>query len=1013
MLAGCFSRAAAQGPEFLKDINPGEKGSFFAFRVESKEYAEINGQLIFLARHEEYGLELWHTDGTAQGTQLLKDINPRGSAFPGSPNFTRLGNYIYFFADDGQQGLELWRTDGTEANTQLVQDLNPGPPPSVIAGFDSAYITTYGGELYFGATNGTESGLFKSNGQPGQITLVKSIESRRGLAAFAVSNNQLFFSGDDHIWKSDGTPAGTVSVSEDVFFEFGWSIDVNGTLLFTANDQPRGRNFELWRTDGTEEGTTKIREVLPDPLDGGTIPTISPVAIGNILYFAGNDGNSKGGGLWQSDGTRGGTRKIKEFNREVPRYLTRIGNTLIFNGHDGPTGSEPWIYRTDGTGVNLIADLITRTGSSSPTLFTAVDGKAYFSASCGTESVLFETDGTEENTFQVSGNFPNQARGAMRLGNQLIYWQDSGDGQGFELWKYDSSQGRLFGPVPNISITAEGETELCPDETLVLRATEVTGASYIWTRGGREIARSKEPTTTVKAEGRYTVRVERSCFTRKESADTINVVANFSPDRPTLTAPQGTVLCTGTQLPLSITPQPGTDYVLKRDGELLDIEVAQTFEVTEAGTYTVEATNVCSTVISNSLVISELTSLRPEISSAGPSALCAEGSVVLETLEADDVQYYWLLDGDTLDVNQNYLVAEEVGTYSVVLKGFCGSVSSEPFRVEASELPDRPTIAAQEGSSLCQQGEVVLEVANADGWRYQWIKDGAPVPEATTSQYTVTDAGIYEVEISNGCGSVLSGNQIPITGEGTLASPFAEAVESCAGQSVTLMAQGGAEGSYRWYDSPEASVPLPDQNLSSFTTPVLLESTTFYVATVSGACESERVAVPVTVRDALVADAGEDQTILIGQSVTLQGSGGADARWEPAAGLSNPTSYQPEARPEQTTTYTLTVTSEEGCVSTDEVTIIVDESLDIPDAFTPNNDGVNDAWVIEGLEQFPNCEVLVHNRWGVRVFQSRGYAVPWSGTAGGNVLPADTYFYKIDFHNDRQANLTGYVAIIR
>ena len=1012
-IVGCFRPAIAQGPEFIKEINPGKNGSFFAFRVESKEYIEINGRLIFLARHDVFGIELWYTDGTAEGTQLLKDIKPgENSGLPGNPNFTRLGNFVYFFADDGETGLELWRTDGTEANTQQVQDLNPGLPSSILVGRDTAYMAAYRGNLYLGATNGTESGLFVSNGQLGQVTLVKDIASSQGLASFEVSNDQLFFSASEGLWKTDGTADGTVPVSDDLFFDVGWSIDLNGTLVFTANDQPRSSNYELWKTDGTADGTVKLREIRPDPLDGGVIPSLGPVVIGNALYFTGQDGNSQGGGLYRTDGTPGGTQKVKEFNREVPRYFTVLEGALVFNGHEGATGSESWVYRPGSERPELINDLIPLDGSSNPTLFVTVGDRTYFSASCGRESALFETDGTEENTFQVSGNFPNQARGAMPLNGELLFWQDSDDGQGFELWKYNTAQGPLFEPVPDISIAAEGETSLCPDETLTLRATEVTGASYIWMRGKREVARGEAPTLEVREEGDYTVRVERSCFTRRESGDTISVITNVLPDTPELTAPQGAVLCAGTQIPLSIEPQAGVSYVLKRDDVALETEVGRTFRVGEAGSYVVEASTACGTATSEPLVVSELSSFSPEITPSGPSALCEGGGVVLETATAPDVQYYWLLEGDTLDADQNFLVAEAVGNYTVVLAGGCGSVSSEPFRVEEGSLPNRPEIVAQD-ANLCEVGSVTLEAPVSEGLRYQWLQDGDPIAEATNSTYTVTAAGIYEVEIANACGSVLSGNQIPITAEGTLAPPLAEAVDHCAGQSVVLTARGGTEGSYRWYDSPDATTPLPNEGLSRLTTPVLLESTTFYVATINGACESERVAVPVAVREELTADAGEDQTILLGQSATLQASGGVAIRWEPAEGLSDPTSYQPTASPKQTTTYTITVTSDNGCTAIDEVTVAVDESLDVPDAFTPNNDGVNDTWEIDGLEQFPNCEVLVYNRWGVRVFQSTGYAVPWSGTEGGQALAPDTYFYKIDFNDEQTANLTGYVAVIR
>jgi len=84
----------------------------------------------------------------------------------------------------------------------------------------------------------------------------------------------------------------------------------------------------------------------------------------------------------------------------------------------------------------------------------------------------------------------------------------------------------------------------------------------------------------------------------------------------------------------------------------------------------------------------------------------------------------------------------------------------------------------------------------------------------------------------------------------------------------------------------------------------------------------------------------------------------------------------------------------------------------IPNTFTPNGDGINDTWNIKSLDTYPNCSVVVFNRWGQNVYQSKGYGVPWDGTFNGSKLPAGTYYYVINLKNDSKL-LSGFVAIIR
>ncbi len=95
------------------------------------------------------------------------------------------------------------------------------------------------------------------------------------------------------------------------------------------------------------------------------------------------------------------------------------------------------------------------------------------------------------------------------------------------------------------------------------------------------------------------------------------------------------------------------------------------------------------------------------------------------------------------------------------------------------------------------------------------------------------------------------------------------------------------------------------------------------------------------------------------------------------------------------------------------VTVITDMVAD--DGFTPNGDGLEDYWEIDGSEHFPDITVEVVNRWGERVFQSKGYSDGrrWDGTRNGKQLPAGTYYYIITFNKGEFDPITGPVTIIR
>jgi gliding motility-associated-like protein len=110
-----------------------------------------------------------------------------------------------------------------------------------------------------------------------------------------------------------------------------------------------------------------------------------------------------------------------------------------------------------------------------------------------------------------------------------------------------------------------------------------------------------------------------------------------------------------------------------------------------------------------------------------------------------------------------------------------------------------------------------------------------------------------------------------------------------------------------------------------------------------------------------------------------------------------------------------TVQTDAACTTTaisQPVIINIIAKLTIPNTFTPNNDGVNDAWLISGISSYPNNSVSVFNRYGSLVYQAKNYGNNWRGLSNGRALPFATYYYVIDlgFKNTR---LSGWVTLLQ
>ena len=319
-----------------------------------------------------------------------------------------------------------------------------------------------------------------------------------------------------------------------------------------------------------------------------------------------------------------------------------------------------------------------------------------------------------------------------------------------------------------------------------------------------------------------------------------------------------------------------------------------------------------------------------------------------------------------------------------------------------------PVPGAANNSPKCIGESVTLSAAN--GQNYSWT---GPNGYITTGQAPViaplqeANAGKYYVQVTSDKGCTARDSTIVTVSSKVTANAGVD-ISICQGASTRLNATGGT--TYTWTSSRGLSLPGIASPLAS------PDTTTQYVVAVSNGVCTAYDSVVVTILSKPVANAGPDVKMLQGNTATLKGSAsGGNIRffWTPAAFISDISSLSPLINPPGDTTYTLHVISQNGCgFATDDVFVRVFKAIKIPNAFSPNNDGINDVWNIEALETYPDASLSVFNRYGQLIHTANGSSLPWTGTSKSKPLPVGTYYYVIDLKNGF-AKISGSILILR
>lgn len=297
---------------------------------------------------------------------------------------------------------------------------------------------------------------------------------------------------------------------------------------------------------------------------------------------------------------------------------------------------------------------------------------------------------------------------------------------------------------------------------------------------------------------------------------------------------------------------------------------------------------------------------------------------------------------------------------------------------------------------------VTYSWAPAAGLSATNIANPVASPAATTTYtLTITDA--------NGCTGI---DSMVLTVNVPIVPAMSSDTSICIGEAANLTATPGVV--FSW--SPNTGL---SNAAGSFTT-ASPNGTTTYTCTVTdiNGCISTGQVV-VTIFPTNFATAGNDTSILPGLSAQLNATNpnGINYTWSPIDYLNDPNIANPIANPTATTTYTVSMTDVNGCITNDDVIVILQpacQGVINATAFTPNGDGLNDVCKLIHMGYDELVEFDIYNRWGAKIFSTNNFNEGWDGTFNGLECEIGTYVWVAKTLCDGNANTqSGNVTLLR
>lgn len=410
---------------------------------------------------------------------------------------------------------------------------------------------------------------------------------------------------------------------------------------------------------------------------------------------------------------------------------------------------------------------------------------------------------------------------------------------------------------------------------------------------------------------------------------------------------------------------------------------------------------------------------------------CAGASIIFEdkNAEAGVNQWLWNFGGnDTLTVFDSKPVSRQFMQYDTILVKHVAKISQTCVSDTATGtviVYANPVAKFNMPGTVCMpsgraQFTNASSIPDGSALSYQWqFGDGTQGSTDKDPVHVYNGAGNYTVTLKTstqqGCSSTVSQLFNRVFNQ-PMASFSVSPDKVCQGVAIQFRDESSAENStinsWHW-DFGDNSTSNQQHPLKLYNNPGTF-NVKLLVKNAEG-CASDTASKPVTVYLQPEIDAGRSFIAKEGDEIQFEATANSTSlsfRWSPATGLDNANTLQPKLKVTNDAVFTLTATGEHNCTASDELSVSVQKTVFIPNAFSPNGDGLNDVWNIKYIELYPNASIDIYDRYGSSFYRTTGTGRGWDGTIKGKLAPIGTYHYIVNL-KDGSPVRSGSVTLLR